>query len=152
LGCLEAVAAAPAITAEGLRLMLGGQAPGLRALVDGDVGRVSPRTIAEAAQAGDVAARSVVERTAEFLAIAAANVVTILHPDMIVLAGGVAEMGELLLVPLREAVRRRVRMFPIDDVRIERSQLGSDAGVYGAAALAIETFENVRGSVFKVQG
>jgi glucokinase len=132
--------------------MLGGQAPGLRALVDGEVGRVSPRTIAEAAQAGDVAARSVVERTAEFLAIAAANVVTILHPDMIVLAGGVAEMGELLLVPLREAVRRRVRMFPIDDVRIERSQLGSDAGVYGAAALAIETFENVRGSVFKVQG
>ena len=141
-GCLETVAGAPAITAEGVRLLLAGQAPGLYQLVDGDVSLVSPQTIAAAAAAGDVGARSVIERAAGYVAIAAANVVTVLHPEMVVLAGGVAEMGELLLEPVRRGVRERVRMFPVDDVRIEKSQLGDDAGVRGAAALAIQTFDS----------
>ena len=140
-GCLEAVASGPAITAEGVRLLLSGQSPGLYRIVDGDTSQVSPRTIAEAADAGDVGARRVIERASAFLAVAVANVVTILHPELIVLAGGVAEMGELLLAPVRRGVRERVRMFPIDDVRIERSQLGDDAGVRGAVALAIQTAE-----------
>ncbi len=141
-GCLEAVASGPAITAEGVRLLLSGQAPGLHALVDGEVNRVSPQTIADAATAGDAGSRSIIERTAEYLAVAAANVVTALHPEMIVVAGGVAEMGELLLAPVRRGIRERVRMFPADDVRVEKSQLGDDAGVRGAVALAIQTLES----------
>jgi glucokinase len=140
-GCLEAVASGPAITAEGVRLLLSGQAPGLRALVDGNVNLVSPQTIADAATAGDAGSRSLIERTAEYLAVAAANVVTVLHPEMIVVAGGVAEMGELLLEPVRRGIRERVRMFPADDVRVEKSQLGDDAGVRGAVALAVQTLE-----------
>lgn len=141
-GCLEAVASGPAIAAEGVRLLLSGQAPGLRALVDGNVNLVSPKTIADAAAAGDAGSRSIIERTAEFLAVAAANVVTALHPEMIVVAGGVAEMGELLLEPVRRGIRERIRMFPADDVRVEKSQLGDDAGVCGAVALAIQTLES----------
>lgn len=140
-GCLEAVASGPAITAEGVRLLLGGQAPGLFQTIGGNVALVSPRTIAAAATAGDSGAQAIIDRTAEYLSIAAANVVTALHPEMVVLAGGVAEMGELLLAPVRRGVRERVRMFPIDDLRIEKSQLGDDAGVRGAAALAIQTFD-----------
>jgi glucokinase len=141
-GCLEAVASGPAITAEGVRLLLSGQAPGLRVLVDGDVNLVSPQTIADAAAGGDAGSRSIIERTAEYLAVAAANVVTALHPEMIVVAGGVAEMGELLLAPIRRGIRERVRMFPADDVRVEKSQLGDEAGVRGAVALAIQTLES----------
>ncbi len=141
-GCLEAVASGPAITAEGVRLLLSGQAPGLHALVDGNVHLVSPQTIAEAATAGDAGSRSIIERTAEYLAVAAANVVTALHPEMIIVAGGVAEMGELLLEPVRCGIRKRVRMFPADDVRVEKSQLGDNAGVRGAVALAIQTLES----------
>ena len=141
-GCLEVFASGPAITAEGVRLLLGGQTPGLYDLVKGDASLVSPRTIAEAATSGDAGARSVIKRTAAYLSIAVANVVTTLHPEMVVLAGGVAEMGELLLDPLRRGVRERVRMFPVDDIRIQKSQLGEDAGVRGAAALAIQTFDS----------
>jgi glucokinase len=143
LGCLESLASGPAIAAEGVRLVLSGRAPGLRTLVEGDANRISPRTIAEAAAAGDADSRGVIERTAEYLATAAANVVTILHPEMIVVAGGVAEMGEPLLEPVRRGIRERVRMFPSDDVRVERSLLGDDAGVRGAVALAIQTLGSI---------
>lgn len=74
--------------------------------------------------------------------VAAANVVTALHPDMIVIAGGVAEMGELLLEPVRRGIRERVGMFPADDVRVEKSQLGDEAGVRGAVALAVQELES----------
>lgn len=142
-GCLEAVASAPAITGEAVRLMLGGQAPKLYELVEGRPSRVSPRTIAEAATAGDSGAQEAIDRAVKFLGIGIANVVTCLHPQLIVLGGGVAEMGELLLAPLRRILHERVGMFPPDDVRIERSLLGENAGPLGAVALAQRGAENL---------
>ena len=62
---------------------------------------------------------------------------TCIHPQLIVLGGGVAEMGDLLLVPLRKSLPQRVGMFPPSDVRIEQSALGVRAGALGAIALAI---------------
>ena len=133
-GCLEAVASAPAITAEAVRLMLSGQSPTLFTLVEGRAALITPQKIAEAALAGDSGAQEAIDRAVTFLGIA--NVVTCLHPQLIVLGGGVAEMGDLLLSPLRRSLRERVRMFPPDDVRIECSQLGPNAGPLGAVALA----------------
>ena len=134
-GCLEALASGPAITAEGIRLLLMGQAPALHALVHGDLGLVSPETMALAANY-DPAIRSALVRAAEYLGIGVANVITILHPDLVVLGGGVAEIGPLLFDTVRETVKRRVRMFPVDEIRIERSLLGEKAGMLGGIALA----------------
>ena len=142
-GCLEALASGPAITAEAVRLMLAGQAPRLFELVEGNPARVEPRSIAEAARAGDKGAQEAIDRAAEYLGIGAANVVTCLHPQLIVLGGGVAELGDLLLVPVRRSIRERVGMFPPDDVRVERSLLGNAAGPLGAVALAIRGHENL---------
>lgn len=135
-GCLEAVASAPAITAEAVRLMLSGQSPTLFTLVEGRAALITPQKIAEAALAGDSGAQEAIDRAVTFLGIGIANVVTCLHPQLIVLGGGVAEMGDLLLSPLRRSLRERVGMFPPDDVRIECSQLGPNAGPLGAVALA----------------
>jgi len=142
-GCLEAVASAPAITAEAVRLMLGGQAPKLFELVEGRASRVSTRKIAEAATAGDSGAQEAIDRALKYLGIGIANVVTCLHPQLVVLGGGVAEMGDLLLAPLRRSLHERVGMFPPDDVRIERSLLGANAGPLGAVALAQRGAENL---------
>ncbi|MCE9603697.1 MAG: ROK family protein [Planctomycetia bacterium] len=142
-GCLEALASGPAIAAEGVRLMLGGQAPKLYEMTAGNPSLVTTRTLAEAAQAGDAGAAEAISRATEYLGIGIANVVSCLHPQLIVVGGGVAEMGELLLAPLRRIVRERVRMFPPDDVRIERSLLGVHAGALGAVALALHGAENL---------
>lgn len=135
-GCLETLASGPAMVAEGVRLMKIGLAPELHRRVDGDAGRITPRAMAAAAENGDDAVRSVIMRAADYLGIGVANVVTIVHPDLVVLGGGVAEMGEILLERVRAVVKKRVGMFPTDDIRVERSLLGDKAGLLGAVALA----------------
>jgi len=136
-GCLETLASGPAITAEAIRLMLSGHAPILHHKVDGEAGRVTVREIVEAARQGDTGAREAIDRAATYVGVGVANIVTALHPELIVVAGGVAEAGEMFLEPIRRSLRDRVRMFPSDGVRIERSLLGASVGVLGAIALAI---------------
>lgn len=138
-GCLETLASGPAITAEGVRLLKSGLAPQLHQLVGGDAGRITPKEMAAAAAAGDTLVAEALRRAAEYLGIGVANVVAILHPELIVLGGGVAELGDLLLEPVRRVLHDRVGMFPTTGVRVERSLLGAQAGVLGAVALAAES-------------
>lgn len=140
-GCLETLASGPAITAEGVRLMKTGLAPKLHELVNGDAGKITPKEMAAAAEAGDEAVRDGILRAAEFLGVGVANVIAVLYPDLVVLGGGVAEMGAILLDHVREVVHRRIGMFPIDDLRVERSLLGDKAGLLGAIALASQNDE-----------
>jgi glucokinase len=135
-GCLETLASGSAIAAEGVRLFLSGNAPRLHEICGGELARVSPETMAQAARSGDAAVRAALTRAGEWLGLGAANLVTALHPELVVLGGGVAELDDLLLDPVRAAIRRRVGIFPADDVRVERSALGSRAGLLGAIALA----------------
>jgi glucokinase len=90
---------------------------------------------------GDENVRLSVLQAAEYLGIGVANVVVVLHPDLVVLGGGVAEMGPILIDRVREVMHARIGMFPTDDVRVERSQLGNKAGLLGAVALAVHGIE-----------
>jgi glucokinase len=137
-GCLETLAAGPAVTAKGVWLMLSGRAPRLYELVEGDASRVTPREMARAAEAGDESVREEIMRAAHYLGIGVANLVTALHPDLVVFSGGMSDIGPLLYDTVRDVVRRRVRMFPPDNVRIERSLLGEKAGIWGGIALALK--------------
>jgi len=137
-GCLETLASGPAIAFEGQRLMRIGLAPRLHALVNGHTEAVSTREMIAAAEAGDAAIRDAILRAATFLGIGVATVATLLHPELIVIGGGVAEMGSILFDRVREVVRQRIRMFPADSVAIEPSLLGERAGELGALALAAQ--------------
>ncbi len=94
--------------------------------------------MAQAAIRGDERVKEAITRAAEYLGIGVANAVTALHPDLVVLGGGVSAMGELLFDPVRKTVEKRVKMFPVSDIRIELSMLGDRAGVLGAIALAVQ--------------
>lgn len=137
-GCLETLASAPAIVGEGVRLLLTGMAPKLHEIVGGEPSRVTPKAMAEAAAAGEQTVAEALHRAATYLGIAAVNVVVTLHPDLIVLAGGVAQMGELLREPVERTVRERIGMFPTDGVAVKLSQLGDRAGTLGGLALAAQ--------------
>ena len=136
-GCLETLSSGPAITGQGIWLMRSGRAPVLYDLVGGDADKVTPKEMAQAATAGDESVRYVLIRAATYLGIGVANVVTILHPDLIVLGGSVAQIGELLFSTVQQTVRKRVGMFPTENVRILPSLLGANAGTLGGVALAI---------------
>jgi glucokinase len=136
-GCLEALASGPAIAGEGVRLLRAGLAPRLHEIVRGNADLVSPATMGEAARAGDGTVRDAIDRAASYLAIGVANIVTAFHPELVVLGGGVAGLGDLMLETVRRGVKERVGMFPTDGVRVELSTLGDSAGILGAIALAM---------------
>ncbi len=135
-GCLEALASAPALVGEGARLVRSGNAPRLHELIEGNLDRLTPREMAAAARAGEESVAFAIERAARWLGIGVANVITTLHPELVVLGGGMAALGDLLFDPVRDEVRRRVGMLPADSVHIAPSQLGDKAGILGGVALA----------------
>ena len=137
-GCIETLAAAPAVTGEGVRLMRSGLAPKLWELARGGASAVNPKLMMEAAEAGDGNVREAILRALRYLGIGAANMVVALHPELIVYGGGMAAIGDLLTETVRAVILDRVRMFPPDDVRVERSILGERAGILGGIALAMK--------------
>ena len=118
--------------------MLSGQAPNLHELAKGEASAVTPREMAAAAEAGDEAVREAIVRAAQYLGSGVANIVVILHPDLIVLGGGVAAMGPLLFDTVRQTLRERVGMLPTDEIAIKPSMLGDRAGALGGIALAMK--------------
>lgn len=135
-GCLETLASGPAIAAEGIRLMNSGLATHLYELVDGISDRVNVVEMMAVFEK-DLAIRETILSAARYIGIAAANVVTILHPDLIVLGGGVAEIGEPLIKTVKQVIKDRVGMFPTQNVEVKKSLLGVKAGMLGAIGLAM---------------
>lgn len=136
-GCLEALAAGPAIARKAQADILHGQETIMTEMVSGKIEEITSKTVGEAALAGDILAKEIIEKTGEYLGIAAANLINIINPDTIVIGGGVSNIGELLLAPLRRAAKRRAIKAAFEKVRIVKAELGSDAGLVGAICLAL---------------
>lgn len=96
-------------------------------------GRGSAQDAFDAAARGDADAIAAVEWSCDGLAAGVANVVHIVQPDVVVLAGGMAAAGNALRDRVHAGVARRVRAAWLEHVRIECSALGADAGWIGAA-------------------
>ncbi len=94
------------------------------------------RHVGEAAVAGDELAGEIVAEAALWLGLALANAVHLIDPELIVIGGGVAEIGEPFLGPVREAYRESI-FGPAGGTPIRRAHLGYDAGVVGAATVAM---------------
>ncbi len=86
-----------------------------------------------AARAGDERALAGLARVGAYLGIGAANVVVLLAPERVVVGGGVAGAGELLLEPMRAELRRRVHIADAAGIQVVPAELGKWAGAIGAA-------------------
>jgi glucokinase len=132
-GCLEAFASGPAIAAMGLKAVVQGLTTRIADLCEYDLNRITPKLIAQAAEAGDEIALDIYEKAGFYLGVTAANVCVAVGPRRIIIAGGVSRAGDLLLNPMRRTLRERVSVMPIDQVEVVQSQLGDNAGVIGVA-------------------
>jgi glucokinase len=139
-GCLEAYASGPAIAAMGMKAVVQGCTTIIGELVDFDLNKITPKTIAQAASQGDEVAQNILEEAGFYIGIAAANVCASIGPRKIVIAGGVSKIGEPILEPIRRTIRERVRVMPVEQVEVIQAQLGDDAGVIGAALWAADYF------------
>jgi len=135
-GCLEAYASGPAIAAMGMKAVAQGLTTQIAEKCKYDLNLITPQLIAEAAQAGDSVARDIYEKAGYYLGIASATLCAALGARRIIIAGGVAQAGELLLEPIRRTMRTRVFVMPVDQVEVVQAGLGNDAGVIGVACWA----------------
>ena len=105
-------------------------------------GECSPLALDGAARAGDPVAQSLWEALGTEIGAALASVVWIVNPDTIVIGGGVAKAGELLLAPIRRAITARTIKVFNAHLRVVPATLGNEAGIIGNAALALEAAGN----------
>lgn len=89
------------------------------------------------AQQGDAKAIKVIEETAKYLGIGIANLINIFDPEVVVVGGGLSNMGELLLKPVRRYVKQYALPLPGSSAKIVRAKLGANYGIYGAIALCL---------------
>jgi len=136
-GCLEAMASGSALGRDG-RAAAEADPGGRLATLAGGAERVTGETVFRAAQQGDPTARSLFEQTGFWLGVGLASLVTIFDPDVVVIGGGLATTGELLLAPARASLERYVFGRAHRDLPpVAPARLGSDAGLVGAATLAM---------------
>jgi glucokinase len=104
--------------------------------------RVNAYTVARAAEAGIPLARDIITLAAEALGVGLVNIIHIYNPDIIILGGGVMQMGRMLMEPALRIVQERTMKAPRDSVRIALAQLASNAGLVGAGALIYSNTQN----------
>lgn len=119
------------------RLMESGRATTLTERCGGDLERLSPRIIAEAAQAGDAFSLERFDDMADCLATAFASLTYVVQPEIFIVGGGVAQAGAILFEPLRRHLKERLSPHFAERVQVCAAELGNDAGFIGAACLAL---------------
>jgi glucokinase len=149
LGCIEALAAGPAM-ARRARVALEqehSQPSLLRELSGGDLGKISPVMIQQAARRGDDVAKFIIDETGFFLGAWLGGMMSLFDPEAIIIGGGVAQIGKPLFEKIRQTMphytinRRFVEKLPILPAKLQKN-----VGVYGAASVFLPAGEEAEGS------
>jgi glucokinase len=137
-GCWETLASGTALAGEARRRIKEGAATAILEYAGGELERVTAQAVQQAAQAGDKLAGELISRVAYYLGVGLANLVNIFNPELIVIGGGLSNMGDRLLEPAFREAERRAFAQASRAVRFARAELGRNSGVLGAIAYALE--------------
>ena len=135
-GCLEAEVAAAGIVRRLVWRIKAGDRSRVQDRVADDLSAITLDDVLDAARNGDGVSISVIRDTAKYLGMAAANVVVLVDPEVLVVGGVMASAADLLLDLLRTELARRLPRAMMDALTIAPAALGADAPAIGAARLA----------------
>lgn len=133
-GCLEALSGGRAIALQARKKIQEKENTQLRKI---SLENITAKDVAFVAQRGDLIAQQIMEKAGENLGIAIAGLINIINPDMVIVGGGVAQTGDLLLEPIRETVKKRSVLAVATEVRITTALLGRRSTSMGAVAQAL---------------
>ena len=139
-GCLEAVASGTALGREALAVARATPGSTLARALE-EHGHVDGKAVTHAALEGDEAARDILSVVGTRLGVGLANLANIFEPDVIVIGGGVSLAGELLIGPARAEMRGRA-LPPQNETPVVLAELGPEAGMLGAAAMAAQELDD----------
>jgi glucokinase len=137
-GCLEMLASGRAIERDAISRLRQGAKSSLSEMVNGEIEKITAAQVGAAARNGDPLACDILSRAAYYLGIGMVNAVNIFNPEMVVIGGGMAELGDMIISPGRRMVAERAFSVSSRAVRVVTALLGNEAGVYGAAAFVLD--------------
>ena len=134
-GCFEAYASATGLIREAVSRLTVNKQNLLYTMIEGNITGLEAKDIFDAAKEGDIFSLDLVDYEAEYLAMGIANILNIINPETIVLGGGVALAGDILLNPLRKKLEKYALPVTLEDLKIVQGILGNEAGIKGAVGL-----------------
>ncbi|MGI8909260.1 MAG: ROK family protein [Rubrobacteraceae bacterium] len=134
-GCLEAMAAAPAMVLQAERCARDGESPVMMAVLE-EKGELTAKDIGEAARRSDYCALTIIRRSGRLIGQTLAAAVNVLNPSMIVIGGGVSHIGNTLLAEIRSSVYQRSLPLATRNLPVVMSELDGSASVVGASVMA----------------
>jgi glucokinase-like ROK family protein len=138
VGCLEAMAAGPAIARRAMEAAQMGRSRILANQMEAGDNSLTAEDVGAAAIAGDRVSIEIIQDSGRLIGEALAGIVSFFNPGLILIGGGVSNIRPQLLSSIRQAVLRRSHPRSTENLHIEYSGLGSEAGVTGAISLALE--------------
>jgi glucokinase len=138
-GCWEQLASGQAVV-RAARAAIDARADStLTTTTEGDPSRVTGEMVTRAAREGDAVSVAILADVGHWLGVGIGGLVNILDPEIVLMAGGVSEAGDLVLEPARTSYRDTVEAAEMrPDVPINMASLGNHTGVVGAASLVLE--------------
>lgn len=131
-GCLEQYASASAVVRMATEILK--EFPDSKIA---DLDEITSYEVYQAGIAGDKAAIEVFRKLGFYLGVALGGLVNVLNPEVIVIGGGASNGWDLFETPLKEEVKQRAFDSPAERAKIVKATIGDDAGILGAALLAI---------------
>jgi glucokinase len=138
-GCVEALASGTAIAREALRRIKAGESSSIPKFVAGPLESLTAKEVAMAAMEGDALAQDIFKEAGYYLGLSFVSLIHIFNPSRIIIGGGVAKVGRLLLEPAEETVKRLTMREFLEEFKIVPAALGDEAGLLGAYLLAKES-------------
>lgn len=139
IGCIEAYVGRDYIVKSVIRKIKRGEKTILTEMAENDLSKITPKMISEAYQKGDKLAEETWIEVATALGAFLAGIVNLLNPDRIILAGGIAQAGEILFETVRKTIHERAMKVLSKNVEIVPAELGIDAGIISGAALIFQS-------------
>jgi N-acetylglucosamine repressor len=132
-GCLEAIASGPGILKRAKEGIENGIVTSITSEINNDLSNMTVEIIAKEAEKGDKFAYSLINRTGEYIGIAIAAALNLFGPELVVLGGGIANSGDIMIDAIKRTVQMRALGVITKKVRILRSLLGDNIAALGAA-------------------
>ncbi len=149
-GCLEALASANAMSKKAAFLIERGESSTILDLADGKTSNINAKLIFDAAKAGDGLGREIVREATEYIGIAISNAVNFIDPELIILEGGIAKAGDILIDGIKRIVERRQMKYAGRKLSIVASKMEEDAAAIGAAAVLLGELVDNGGNLDKM--
>ena len=148
-GCWETLASGTALAREARHGIKQGVKTSILDYADGDVEKVTAQVIHAAAEQGDNLAKELIARTGYYVGVGLANLINIFNPEMIVIGGGLSNIGDMLLGPAFEEAGKRAYREAFEAVRFAPAKLGRNSGVLGASVFALQEMKKMDKSTRK---